>query len=186
MGVGTQIKLALRERKMTIKDLASKADVSLNTLYSITKRDSQRVDRVILQRIADALEVTPEYLTDEIELKGRASLGKLSLCEKILECADAANISCTDLCIQLGLPFDEWTRWGEYPHPSFLDYLPQIANILDVPRKTFQQYLDGTYLNADNVRESELLEAFNLLNSHGKDIAIERIHELCKIEDYIN
>lgn len=57
MGVGVQMKNILRDKKMTIKQLSEKSGISVNTLYSITKRDSERVDRVVLQRIADVLEV---------------------------------------------------------------------------------------------------------------------------------
>lgn len=59
MGVGTNLKEILRDRKMTIKQLSEKAAIPLNTLYSITKRDSERVDRVILNRIAAALNIDP-------------------------------------------------------------------------------------------------------------------------------
>lgn len=57
MGVGIQLKKILRQRKMTIKQLSELADIPLNTLYSITKRDSERVDEIILQDIANALEI---------------------------------------------------------------------------------------------------------------------------------
>lgn len=42
---------------MTIKKLSEISGISLNTLYSITKRDSKKVDAVLLQRIADTLRV---------------------------------------------------------------------------------------------------------------------------------
>ena len=58
MGVGMTMKILLRDRNMTIRDLATAADVPANTLYSITRRDSQRVDPVILQRVATALGVS--------------------------------------------------------------------------------------------------------------------------------
>ena len=65
MGVGFRIKEILRDKHMTIKELAEKSSISLNTLYSITKRDSERVDNIILQKIANALEVpTYELLSD--------------------------------------------------------------------------------------------------------------------------
>jgi len=57
LGAGIRLKTILREKKMTIKQLALLADVPLNTLYSITKRDSDRIDPVILLRISDALDV---------------------------------------------------------------------------------------------------------------------------------
>lgn len=55
MGVGLRIKIALREKKMTIKELSALSGVSLNTLYSITKRDSENIDNVILGLISSSL-----------------------------------------------------------------------------------------------------------------------------------
>ena len=57
MGVGIRIKKILREKNMTIKELSDKSGVSLNTLYSITKRDSKRIDNIILQKICAALDI---------------------------------------------------------------------------------------------------------------------------------
>lgn len=65
MGIGLRIKKILRNRHMTIKELSEKSTVSLNTLYSITKRDSERVDSIILQRIALALEVPTSVLLSD-------------------------------------------------------------------------------------------------------------------------
>ena len=62
MGVGLRLKTILRERKMTIKQLAEETGIPLNTLYSITKRDSERVDPVIIQKIAETLIVSPAFL----------------------------------------------------------------------------------------------------------------------------
>ena len=47
---------------MTIKQLAEKAGISQNTLYSITKRDSQKVDKVLLLKIAAALNCDVDWL----------------------------------------------------------------------------------------------------------------------------
>ncbi len=58
MGVGFRLKEILRDKKMTIKKLAEITGIPVNTLYSITKRDSDRVDYVILSKIAEALNVT--------------------------------------------------------------------------------------------------------------------------------
>lgn len=62
MGVGLNIKEILRDKKMTIKQLAEQTNIPLNTLYSITKRDSERVDKIIINRIAAALECDPYSL----------------------------------------------------------------------------------------------------------------------------
>lgn len=57
MGVGTTLKKILKRYNMTIKELSEKSGISLNTLYSITKRDSTRVDPVLLELIANTLEI---------------------------------------------------------------------------------------------------------------------------------
>lgn len=62
MGAGLRLKEILRERKMTIKQLSETANVSLNTLYSITKRDSEKIDPVILSQIASALGVSEDTI----------------------------------------------------------------------------------------------------------------------------
>ena len=62
MGVGLRIKEILRQQGMTIKQLAEKAGISQNTLYSITKRDSQKVDKVLLLKIAAALNCDVDLL----------------------------------------------------------------------------------------------------------------------------
>lgn len=63
MGVGLRLKHILRDRKMTIKQLAETANIPVNTLYSITKRDSERVDPVILRQLSETLEVPTSVLT---------------------------------------------------------------------------------------------------------------------------
>ena len=73
MGVGIRLKSILRDKKMTIKQLSEKSGIPLNTLYSITKRDSLRVDRVILERISKALNVDTYDLYPE-EMRGAAIL----------------------------------------------------------------------------------------------------------------
>lgn len=57
MGTGSKIKAILKEQKKTIKQLSQESGVSLNTLYSITKRDSAAVTAPVLEKIAQALQV---------------------------------------------------------------------------------------------------------------------------------
>lgn len=63
MGTGFMLKEMLREKGMTIKALSQQSGISLNTLYSITKRDSDNVDPVIIRKIANALGCLPGELT---------------------------------------------------------------------------------------------------------------------------
>ena len=60
MGAGLRLKELLRQRQMTIKQLSIMTGVSINTLYSITKRDSSSIDSAILSRIVAALDITEE------------------------------------------------------------------------------------------------------------------------------
>ena len=62
MGIGQRIKEISKSKGLTLRQLAQNADVSYNTIYSITKRDSERIQGNILQRISLALEVSPSEL----------------------------------------------------------------------------------------------------------------------------
>lgn len=62
MGIGANIKAVLSDRRSTIKQLAIDSGVPVNTLYSITQRDSKRIQGDILQKIANALEVSTDVL----------------------------------------------------------------------------------------------------------------------------
>lgn len=58
MSIGERIGLFASEKGINLRQLAIKADISYNTLYSIVKRKSSRVDYETMQKIADALEVS--------------------------------------------------------------------------------------------------------------------------------
>ena len=68
MGIGLKIKSILHDRRMTIKQLSEKSGVSINTLYSITKRDSDNVDAVILQKLSAALDVSQDELSGRLAI----------------------------------------------------------------------------------------------------------------------
>lgn len=90
MGVGRRLKAILRSKGMTIKELSEKSGISLNTLYSITKRDSQRVDNWVVGRIAHTLDVKPsEILFDPISV----DLEKIKLAAAIQETSKAIGNS---------------------------------------------------------------------------------------------
>lgn len=70
MGVGAKLKNLLRNKNMTIKQLSDISHISINTLYSITKRDSVTIRLETLQKISEALEVNISTLlgiSDEFE-----------------------------------------------------------------------------------------------------------------------
>ena len=58
MGAGLRLKEILRKRGLTIKQLSEMTNISINTLYSITKRDSVNIDPVLLNRITAILHIS--------------------------------------------------------------------------------------------------------------------------------
>lgn len=63
MGNGANLKEFLKENKLTIKELSEKTGISLNTLYSITKRDSA-ISNSVMQKIAAALNISAKELSE--------------------------------------------------------------------------------------------------------------------------
>ena len=57
MGIGTNIKRLLAAKKMTIKELSEQTGIPVNTLYSITRRDSESTKSGYLSKISTALGV---------------------------------------------------------------------------------------------------------------------------------
>lgn len=62
MGMGQTLKRILHDKNMTIKQLSEVTGISINTLYSITKRDTVNVRTEIIEKIANALDVPVERL----------------------------------------------------------------------------------------------------------------------------
>lgn len=86
MGFGNRLKEILKERGVTIKELSEMSGISINTLYSITKRDTQAPASDTIRKIADALGVDEaDLLTlDDITQQVRSSLQDINDSEKRL------------------------------------------------------------------------------------------------------
>ena len=65
MGIGFGLKEILREKGISIKELSALSGISLNTLYSITKRDSDRIDPVLQRKIAEVLNISIQDLQEK-------------------------------------------------------------------------------------------------------------------------
>lgn len=68
MGIGQRIKEVAKQKGLSIRQVAETAGVSYNTLYSITKRNSKRIQGDILQKVAAALGVSADVLLCGSEL----------------------------------------------------------------------------------------------------------------------
>lgn len=62
MGFGNKLKELLKRKGITIKELSVMTGISINTLYSITKRDTKVPDKEIVRKIANALDVNEAEL----------------------------------------------------------------------------------------------------------------------------
>lgn len=88
MGIGTNLKRLLALKKMTIKELSEKTGIPLNTLYSLTRRDSDTTRSEYLWAIANTLNVGIEELvnTQKVQiLYGLSALDQPGT--EIMDCA---------------------------------------------------------------------------------------------------
>ena len=75
MKTGTIIKTLLSQRGMTIKQLAEKTHISVNTLYSITKRNTDNIQSANLEKILSALDLSELEFHNEAMLYQAKQIG---------------------------------------------------------------------------------------------------------------
>lgn len=185
MGVGLRLKKILRKRQMTIKQLAEEAGIPLNTLYSITKRDSERVDSVILYRIAEVLGVS------EDELHGVS----VDYAKNLKLAREWRKFSQKDLADKMGVPVARIQQYesGErkpsketwFSIADVLNLLPDELNHAD-ELPTDMEFITEQGADTDRAEELklQLLEYFSLLNEDGQHEAVRRMEELTLLPRY--
>lgn len=68
MGIGTKLTQIMKEQNTNANELAARAGIPAQTVYSLIRRDASKVDIDTLIKIARALDVTAEYFcSDDIE-----------------------------------------------------------------------------------------------------------------------
>ena len=99
MGFGNKLKEVLKSKGMTIKELSSMTGISLNTLYSITKRDTHMPDKDTIDKITAALNISPNELIsyEDFEKKFDAAMNQLQDTEiymrkKLYEITEMLNV----------------------------------------------------------------------------------------------
>lgn len=139
---------------MTIKQLSEKSGISVNTLYSITKRDSKRVDKIIAQRVAQALEID---IVDLIDAEKDVDLVYFN--REILKKLAGA---------------DGFEGIDEYGKPRLRPgSLAQSIFFAEITGFEDEKYV-----------ANRLKIAFKSLNTDGKRKAVERVEELTEIPRY--
>ena len=68
---GPMLKEILIERGINVSELARRLNISPQTLYSMIKRDNQKVDFDLMMRICAELRVPVERMCENIELPDR-------------------------------------------------------------------------------------------------------------------
>ena len=65
---GSMLKQILDDKGITVSELARRLNAPAQTLYSMVKRDNQKVDFDLMMRICSALKVTVERMCENISL----------------------------------------------------------------------------------------------------------------------
>ena len=186
VGVGIRIKRLLRKRGITIKGLAEQAEIPLNTLYSITKRDSERVDPVILCRIAEVLDVT------EDELRGiEIDYGK-----KLRLAREWAGLTQKELSAKSKIPVAVIQQYETGKRRPKRDTWLSLANALNLapdeldsaetlPKGLFHEITEeDARVEIENEAKAAISESLPFLNEDGLFEAIKRVEELTWIPRY--
>lgn len=155
MGVGIRLKQILKRKGLSIKDLSKISGVSLNTLYSITKRDSERVDILVIMSIAKALNIDPLELSSKCETDPFFIYYNTKIHDKLNGVEGFEGID------KNGNPI---LKKGSLAESIFFS---EITGFED--EKYVKHRIDL---------------AFSVLNTEGKRKAVERVEELAEIPKY--
>lgn len=67
MGIGMNLKKALKQYNLTVAELSRKTGISTNTLYAMIRRDNKKIDPNILFLICENSDITIFDLIDDYE-----------------------------------------------------------------------------------------------------------------------
>ena len=180
MGLGTNLKKILKDKGKTLKWLSAETGISVNTLYSITKRDSTRISIDNVSKIAAALGITTSQLMGEIVIatdEEEDELFKVLTEEPELTKEEIATYN----SILLTEGFEEANKYRAkiIEHKNFIRIRNYFTSLTKLP--TDESTLSK---EQDNPEASEtLLAAFHTLNQAGKAEAIKRIQEMARLEE---
>lgn len=167
MGSGLRLKEILRQKKMTIKQLSEQTGISLNTLYSITKRDSTNIDSAILSIITKSLGITEDEFYDIKPLPFREIINE----ENHVELLTSKG--------------QEWKAFNEYleqmgyifnPHPDQPNLYDEKSNTV------YYEFLDNRSGKYYHISFDQFSQLMNNVNSYLKYNISELISKLDEIK----
>ena len=175
--MNNQIRMARRNAGITQEQLSKSLGINRATL---SRYESGEINPPAsqLQRIADVLGVSADYLLGVKHLKGILDYKVAATRDRILDAVKQTGLSNEEFCQKLGLPIDEWFKWKEASSTSYLEHLPEISMLLDIP----EDVLSGKDTVCQN--STRLIAAFNQLNPSGQTEAVKRVSELTEIPRY--
>lgn len=156
MGFGKRLQTLLKERGMTVTELANEVDIPRTTIYSIIRRDSEPEFETVLH-IASALDVDFDVLT---------SIPDEDFSMEKIEARKRKNLKMATLLKEH--KYDELAELLGLPEGSIIG-----SGVGDPkPKRRLSMY------------EESLLNVFNSLNDEGKSEALKRISELAELKRY--
>ena len=188
--VGKNIKTLRKEKKLTLRSLAEKANISKSTLSDI-ENENTNPTVTTLNKIANALEV-PLFLLTRKTVKDIID-------DKLKE----EDVTITYLARVTKIPMDYFDKLENIQRADDMDFefLKIIAKELNIDFKIILDALfrqeppayDGPTTKAEEDFDAvplsdekiQLLNDFDKLNDIGKSKAKERIHELTLVPTYI-
>ena len=160
MGLGTNLKEILKNKNMTIKELSAQTGISLNTLYSITKRDGNMARFDIIKKICEALNISESELVGfDISPEDYEGIKNPRIYE-VHKKSDERT----------GLLLKEEHNYG----------ISDNSYNGSLPSKQFTDKICHTLL------KNELDDNFRALNPEGKRKLVDYSSDLTKIPDYQN
>lgn len=150
MTVGERVKKLAEKQGISLRELAKKAELSYNTVYSITRRGSERVAPDTISRLANALGVNANELTADASIRVNSAPEMVELQQKV------AAGQATE---------QEKQAWLE----ANLKGLERMQHSIEFMLHDFAQY-DETQKIA---RQSRLTTIFNQLTEDGQEKALD-------------
>lgn len=161
MTVGERVKIIAEKQGISLKELAKQANLSYNTVYSITRRGSERVAPDTISRLANALGVNVNELTADASIRVNSAPEMVELQQKV------AAGQATE---------QEKQAWLE----ANLQGLKRMQHSIEFMLSELEQY-DGTKGIA---RQSRLMSMFNQLTDDGQEKALDFLEILLGNPDY--
>ena len=161
MTVGERVKIIAEKQGISLKELAKQANLSYNTVYSITQRGSERVAPDTISRLANALGVNVNELTADASIRVNSAPEMVELQQKV------AAGQATE---------QEKQAWLE----ANLQGLKRMQHSIEFMLSELEQY-DGT---KEIARQSRLMSMFNQLTDDGQEKALDFLEILLGNPDY--